>query len=89
MADLERMPAPDLVKLQPKLRPRGAEQVFGPVMDDRVVPTSPMAAIAAGEGDDVPLLAGTNLDEYRYWLMVDPRLPSRSARSTCTAGCAR
>ena len=83
------MPAPDLVRLQPKLRPRGAEQVFGPVMDDRVVPTSPMAAIAAGEGDDIPLLAGTNLDEYRYWLMVDPRLPSAHARSICTAGCAR
>ena len=76
VADLERIPAPDLVRLQPKLLPRGAEQVFGPVMDDRVVPTSPMAAIAAGEGDDIPLLAGTNLDEYRYWLMVDPRLPS-------------
>jgi para-nitrobenzyl esterase len=45
-------------------------------MDDRVVPTSPMAAIAAGEGDDIPLLAGTNLDEYRYWLLVDPRLPT-------------
>ena len=45
-------------------------------MDDRVVPSSPMAAIAAGEGDEIPLLAGTNLDEYRYWLMVDPRLPS-------------
>jgi para-nitrobenzyl esterase len=76
VADLERLPAPDLVRLQPKLLPRGAEQVFGPVMDDRVVPTSPMAAIAAGEGDDIPLLAGTNLDEYRYWLMVDPRLPT-------------
>ena len=76
VADLERLPAPELVRLQPKLRPLGAEQVFGPVMDDRVVPTSPMAAIAAGEGDDIPLLAGTNLDEYRYWLMVDPRLPT-------------
>ena len=76
VADLERLAPGDLVRLQSKLQPRGAEQVFGPVMDDRVVPTSPMAAIAAGEGDDIPLLCGTNLDEYRYWLMVDPRLPS-------------
>jgi para-nitrobenzyl esterase len=76
VAGLGRVAAADLVKLQSKLLPRGAEQVFGPVMDDRVVPTSPMAAIARGEGDEIPLLAGSNLDEYRYWLMVDPRLPS-------------
>jgi para-nitrobenzyl esterase len=72
---LRRLSADDLVRLQSRLAPRGAEQVFGPVMDDRVVPTSPMASIAAGESNDIPLLTGSNLDEYRYWLMVDPRLP--------------
>ena len=60
VAELERIPAADLVRLQSKLLPRGAEQVFGPVMDDRVVPSSPMAAMNAVAGLCAPMAAKAN-----------------------------
>ncbi|HEY1485929.1 MAG TPA: carboxylesterase family protein [Micromonosporaceae bacterium] len=40
-----------------------------PVIDGEVVPIHPMAAIAGGAGADVPLLTGSNRDEYRLFLV--------------------
>ena len=42
---------------------------FIPVVDGDLIPVHPMAAIAAGAGADVPLLTGTNTDEYRLFLI--------------------
>ena len=38
-----------------------------------------MRRLVDGAGDQVPLITGFNLDEYRYWLMVNPGLKSLSA----------
>ena len=40
-----------------------------PVIDGDVLPMHPMAAIVGGVGADVPLLTGTNRDEYRLFLV--------------------
>jgi para-nitrobenzyl esterase len=40
---------------------------FLPVVDGEVLPRHPLAALAAGHGADVPLLAGTNTEEFRLF----------------------
>jgi para-nitrobenzyl esterase len=45
----------------------GSSMAFLPVVDGDVVPLHPLAALAAGHGADVPLLAGTNTEEFRLF----------------------
>ena len=42
---------------------------FIPVVDGDSLPEHPLASIAAGSGADVPLLIGTNADEFRTFLV--------------------
>ena len=42
---------------------------FIPVIDGDVLPVHPLAAIAAGQGSDVTLLAGTNTEEFRLFFV--------------------
>ncbi len=46
-----------------------SSMAFIPVIDGDVLPEHPMAAIAAGSGADVPLLIGTNSEEFRFFLV--------------------
>jgi para-nitrobenzyl esterase len=43
---------------------------FVPVIDGDVLPAHPQAAIAAGAGSTVPLLIGTNSEEFRFFLVL-------------------
>lgn len=52
------------------LRTRGLP--FQPVVDGAVVPRDPLDAIGDGTARDVPLLIGTNLDETKLFLPLDP-----------------
>jgi para-nitrobenzyl esterase len=42
---------------------------FIPVVDGNSLPEHPLASIAAGSGSNVPLLIGTNADEFRTFLV--------------------
>ena len=42
---------------------------FVPVVDGDVVPVHPQAAVRAGAGADVPLMIGTNTEEFRFFLV--------------------
>jgi len=42
---------------------------FIPVVDGDVLPLHPLAALAAGRGADVPVLTGTNTEEFRLFLV--------------------
>jgi para-nitrobenzyl esterase len=83
-ANLADVPLPKLIEAQAAVRDALAAQpdparfgasivlssmAFIPVIDGDLVPAHPMAAIAAGAGADVPLLTGTNTDEYRLFLV--------------------
>jgi para-nitrobenzyl esterase len=46
---------------------------FQPTVDGRVLPRPPHEALAAGEGAGVPLLVGTNLDEWKLFGLGDPK----------------
>jgi para-nitrobenzyl esterase len=45
---------------------------FQPVVDGAVVPAPPLEAVAGGDAADVPLLLGSNRDEYKLWGPTDP-----------------
>ena len=59
---------------------------FQPVVDGEHLPEQPLRAIAAGRAADVPLLTGTNLDEWNLFALMspggldDPRLLGRLER---------
>ena len=44
-----------------------SRMAFLPVVDGDVLPLHPLAALAAGHGADVPVLAGTNTEEFRLF----------------------
>ncbi len=46
---------------------------FQPVEDERLLPRAPLEAIVAGSGQPLPLLIGTNLDEYKLYRPGDPK----------------
>ena len=46
----------------------GLRTIF-PVVDGDVLPAPTLSALAAGEGSGVPLLTGTNTEEFRLYLM--------------------
>lgn len=45
---------------------------FQPVVDGAFLPERPEAAVAAGRAADVPLLIGTNLDEWNLFRLMTP-----------------
>jgi para-nitrobenzyl esterase len=69
---------------------------FVPVVDGDVLPVHPQAALAAGRGGDVPLLTGTNTEEFRLFYVpsglaaavTDETLPSFLAMLHLDAGIA-
>ncbi len=50
----------------------GAGLRFQPVADGTVFPRAPFDAIQGGMSADVPVLIGTNLDEWKLFAMMDP-----------------
>ena len=47
-----------------------------PVVDGKVLPEFPIRAIAGGSADNVPVLIGTNLDEWNIFAILDRNLPN-------------
>ena len=45
---------------------------FGPVADGRRVPADPLAAVAGGSAAGVPLVIGTNLEEWKLFALFSP-----------------
>jgi len=71
---LERVPVADLLEAQGRVASRrvmGGQLAFLPVVDGAVVPRPPLEAIADGNSAGVPLLAGTNGDEMRFFAIAD------------------
>ncbi len=58
---------PDPARFGPTVVVTG--MAFIPVVDGDILPVHPLAALAGGSGADVPLLAGTNTEEFRLFLV--------------------
>jgi para-nitrobenzyl esterase len=51
-------------------------RMFMPVIDETVIPKDPFAAIQDGAADGIPLLNGTNHNEYGFFIPFSPGLQS-------------
>jgi para-nitrobenzyl esterase len=75
---LHALPAERLLRAQVALGAGGGPSpggmAFAPAIDGSVLLDWPEGALAAGASREVPLLIGTNLDEARFMLMMNPRL---------------
>jgi para-nitrobenzyl esterase len=47
---------------------------LGPVVDGNIIPELPIDSIAGGSVDSVPILIGTNLDEWKLFAVLDKKL---------------
>jgi para-nitrobenzyl esterase len=47
---------------------------FQPVVDETLLPARPVDAVAAGSARDVPVIVGTNLDEWNLFAAADPKM---------------
>ena len=71
-AELEKLPVASLLAAQTKLSAERGLAAVSPFVDGVTVPEPPIAAIRAGESMQVPLLLGSNRDE---WALFDTILP--------------
>ena len=74
-AELRHQKVEDLLAAQSFLlvQRRGSLLPVTPVVDGVVLPVHPQSAFATGAAADVPLLIGTNLDEFKFFMVSDPR----------------
>lgn len=68
LAKLEEMPIEKLIEASALL----PQMSLGPVIDGASVPENPETALANGAAKDVPILIGTNKDEFRLYTFFDP-----------------
>jgi para-nitrobenzyl esterase len=64
----------ELIAKADDLELAGDGLVFGPVVDGNVIPELPIRAIGGGSADNVPILIGTTLDEWRLFAVMDNTL---------------
>jgi para-nitrobenzyl esterase len=69
---LRDLPAAQLLEVQERVTPRTGGVFYGPVADGQELPADPLAAIAAGSAQGIPMLIGTNLEERKFFRRIDP-----------------
>ena len=77
-ARLQDVPIESLMEAQGKLALAYAQQgmTFQPVVDGQVLDRRPLDAVAAGSAAGVPILVGTNRDEWNLFAALNPRQAS-------------
>jgi para-nitrobenzyl esterase len=73
---LRDLPAAQLLDIQTRVTPRSAGVAYGPVADGTDIPSDPDAVIAGGSAAGIPLLVGTNLEEYKFFRQMDGAVES-------------
>lgn len=78
MERLETLPVDDLLAAHEQLATRHVRRglVSRPVVDGEVLDRQPLDAVRAGAATDIPLMIGTNLDEWRLFSLADPSTAS-------------
>ena len=69
---LRDLSADELLDVQSRVTLRARGSSYRPVLDGATIPSDPYAAIAAGSAAGIPLLIGTNLEEWRFYIRLDP-----------------
>jgi len=72
---LERITVPKLLRAQRDIALKGGMQLgllpWAPSVDDDLLPGQPLDAIANGSSSSVPILIGTNRDEWKLFMLGD------------------
>lgn len=73
--DLEKAGVSELIEAQGRTNQRmgiaSGNLVWQPCVDGELIPEQPLAAVSAGRGARVPLLIGTNRDEWQLFMLGD------------------
>jgi para-nitrobenzyl esterase len=72
VAALREVPLADLLAGQQRIEAEGADRTFIPTVDGAVIPTLPGLAIHEGSAGGIPMLVGSNVDEWKLWAPADP-----------------
>jgi len=76
-AALGRLPLSELLRAQQETSRELSLQVSGlpwqPSLDPELLPDAPLEAIEKGAAASIPLLVGTNRDEWNYFMFADPK----------------
>ena len=79
--ELRSLTTEQLLAAQRDLMARAAGEDLGisvmpmqPVIDGKVLPVSPLAAINNGSADNIPIMLGSTLDEWKFFIGMDPGL---------------
>jgi para-nitrobenzyl esterase len=73
VAALRDVPVADLLAAQVQVEATAVPAAFVPVVDGITLPrTRPMKTLARGSASGIPLLIGTNADEWKLWAPADP-----------------
>jgi para-nitrobenzyl esterase len=89
VAGLRDLPVDRILTVQQQVEAEGADRTFIPAVDGSDIPTRPGVALRDGSAAGIPLLIGSNVDEWKLWAAADPhsrdldedRLRSRLERS--------
>lgn len=75
VGDLRHVPIPALLSVQASIltQARGWPLPFTPVVDGAALPAHPQQSLVDGTAARVPLLIGTNKDEFKFFLVADPK----------------
>jgi para-nitrobenzyl esterase len=60
------------VKMRLKATSEGIYNTFGPYIDGKTLPEHPLKAIMKGFARDIELIIGTNLEEWKFFHMINP-----------------
>jgi para-nitrobenzyl esterase len=70
---LHDVPVADLLAGQAALFDPRMVRIFSPAIDGHVLEESGVRALRSGAGADIPMIIGTNVDEWKLWAPADPR----------------
>lgn len=68
---LRHLPVDDILAVQQQVEAEGADRTFLPAVDGSIIPSRPGRALRAGSAAGIPMLIGTNLDEWKLWAAAD------------------
>jgi len=79
---LRKVPTSAILEAQGSLAGRHRREglTFQPVVDGTTLSKPPLASIAQGAAADVPILIGTNLEEWKLFSVADPRAATMSLK---------
>jgi para-nitrobenzyl esterase len=74
--EITRLPVTELmgaqVRVSARLGLQGGVLAWQPALDGDLLPTLPLQAVQAGNAAEVPMLIGTNRDEWKLFMIGDP-----------------